>query len=135
MTLLKQNSAVEQGDDEIDLSEIFNILRESWKLIALVAVGALLLGTMYAVLATPVYRADAVIQVDDDSGLSSINSKLSDLASLFQSTATVDAEIELIRSRLVVGETVNRLHLDVFAQPDYFPLIGGAIARYRQDNG
>lgn len=135
MTLLKLNSAAEPGDDEVDLSEIFNILRESWKLIALVSVGVLFLGTMYAVLATPVYRADAVIQVDDDSGLGSINNKLSDLASLFQSTATADAEIELIRSRQVVGETVNRLHLDVFAQPNYFPLIGGAIARYRQDDG
>jgi tyrosine-protein kinase Etk/Wzc len=135
MTLLKQNGPVEQGDDEIDLAEIFNILRESWKLIVLVVVGALFLGTMYAVLATPVYRADAVIQVDDDSGLSSINNKLSDLASLFQSAATADAEIELIRSRQVVSETVNRLHLDVFAQPHYFPLIGGAIARYKQGNG
>lgn len=130
MTLLKQNRSVEQpDDDEIDLSEIFGVLREGWQLIAIVAACVLLLGATYAFLGTPVYRADAVIQVDDDSGTGSINDKLGDLASLFQNKATADAEIELIRSRMVVGETVNRLHLDVSARPHYFPLIGKAVAR------
>lgn len=133
MTLLKQNRSAEQADDdEIDLSEIFGALRESWKQIAIVMVCVLLLGAIYAVLGTPVYRADAMIQVDDDSGTGSINDKLGDLASLFQSKATADAEIELIRSRLVVGETVSRLHLDISAKPHYFPLIGAAIARLSQ---
>lgn len=130
MTLLKQNRPAEQADDdEIDLSEVFGVLRESWKLIAAVASCVLLLGVTYAVLGTPVYRADAMIQVDDDSGTGSINDKLGDLASLFQNKATADAEIELIRSRAVVGETVSRLHLDVSVKPHYFPLIGAAIAR------
>ena len=136
MTLLKQNRSAEQADDdEIDLSEVFNILRESWQLIAIAAACVLFLGTAYAVLGTPVYRADAIIQVDDDSGTSSINDKLGELASLFQNKATADAEIELIRSRMVVGETVNRLHWDVSAKPHYFPLIGAAIARQHQDEG
>lgn len=133
MTLLKQNRSAEQADDdEIDLSEVFGVLRESRKLIAIVAACVLLLGATYAVLGTPVYRADALIQVDDDSGTGSINDKLGDLASLFQNKATADAEIELIRSRMVVGETVTRLHLDVSANPHYFPLIGAAIARHSQ---
>ncbi|MFP3637212.1 hypothetical protein, partial [Bacillus sp. SIMBA_033] len=57
--------------------------------------------------------------------------------SLFQSKATADAEIELIRSRMVVGETVDRLHLDVSAMPHYFPLVGAAMARGKEaaDNG
>lgn len=137
MNLLKQNRAAEQPDeDEIDLSEVFGVLRESWKLIAIVAACVLLIGTTYAVLGTPVYRADAMIQVDDDSGAGSINDKLGDLASLFQNKATADAEIELLRSRTVVSETVDRLHLDVSAKPHYFPLIGAAIARRSQvDNG
>ncbi|HKT98701.1 MAG TPA: polysaccharide biosynthesis tyrosine autokinase [Paraburkholderia sp.] len=134
MTLLKQNRLDEHQDDEIDLSEVFNVLRESWRQISIVTACVLLLGATYAFLGTPVYRADAVIQVDDDSGTGSINDKLGDLASLFQNKATADAEIELIRSRMVVGETVNRLHLDVSAKPHYFPLIGKAIAR-RSEGG
>lgn len=135
MTLLKQNRPAEQADEEIDLSEIFKVLHETWKQILIVAASVLFLGTMYSVLGTPIYRADAVIQVDDDSGMSSINDKLGDLASLFQSKATADAEIELIRSRMVVGETVNRLHLDVSAKPHHFPVIGAAIAHSAEDNG
>jgi len=136
MNLLRQNPQAEQAyGDEIDLSEVFNIFRESWKQIAIVALSVLFLGAMYAILATPVYRADAVIQVDSDAGVSSINDKLGDLASLFQSVATADAEIELIRSRMVLDETVNRLHLDVSAKPHYFPLVGGAFARYQQSHG
>jgi tyrosine-protein kinase Etk/Wzc len=132
MTLLKKNPPTDAaGDDEIDLSELFAVLRENISLIGVVTAIVFVLGALYAFLGTPVYRADAMIQVDDDSGMGSINDKLGDLASLFQSKATADAEIELIRSRMVVGETVDRLHVDVDARPHYFPLLGAPIARYR----
>jgi len=132
MNLLKQvHPDGTASGDEINLSEVFAVLREHVSLIAIVAAIVLALGTIYAFLGTPVYRADAMIQVDDDTGVDSLNNKLGDLASLFQAKATADAEIELIRSRMVVGETVQRLHLDVDARPHHFPLIGAAIARYR----
>ncbi|MCP3714157.1 polysaccharide biosynthesis tyrosine autokinase [Paraburkholderia sp. CNPSo 3281] len=132
MTLLKKNPQTNTADDdEIDLSELFAVLRENLCLIGIVTAIVFVPGALYAFLGTPVYRADAVIQVDDDSGMGSINDKLGDLASLFQSKATADAEIELIRSRTVVGETVDKLHVDIDARPHYFPLIGAPIARYR----
>ncbi|QGZ55560.1 polysaccharide biosynthesis tyrosine autokinase [Paraburkholderia acidiphila] len=135
MTLLKKNPPSNTADDdEIDLSELFAVLRESLSLIGIVTAIVFLLGALYAFLGTPVYRADAVIQVDDDSGVGSINDKLGDLASLFQTKATADAEIELIRSRMVVGDTVDRLHVDIDARPHYFPLIGGPIARFRSQD-
>ncbi|CAG9270801.1 Putative tyrosine-protein kinase EpsB [Paraburkholderia unamae] len=135
MTLLKKNSpTTTSDDDEIDLSELFGVLRENVSLIGIVTAIVFMLGALYAFLGTPVYRADAMIQVDDDSGAGSINDKLGDLASLFQAKATADAEIELIRSRTVVGETVNRLHVDIEARPHYFPLIGAPIARYRMQS-
>lgn len=135
MTLLKKNSpATTTDEDEIDLSELFAVLRENVSLIGIVTAIVFALGALYAFLGTPVYRADAMIQVDDDSGAGSINDKLGDLASLFQTKATADAEIELIRSRTVVGETVDRLHIDIDARPHYFPLIGAAIARYRMQS-
>ncbi|MEX3979644.1 polysaccharide biosynthesis tyrosine autokinase [Paraburkholderia sp. EG287A] len=135
MTLLKKNPQSHTADDdEIDLSELFAVLRENLSLIGIVTAIVFVLGALYAFLGTPVYRADAVIQVDDDSGMGSINDKLGDLATLFQSKATADAEIELIRSRTVVGETVDRLHVDIDARPHYFPLIGAPIARYRMQS-
>lgn len=136
MNLLKQSRAADaSADDEIDLSEIIAVMRENRLLIALVTAVTLIVGIAYALLATPVYRADVLIQVDDDSGSGNINAKLGDLASLFQNKATADAEIELIRSRMVVGETVRSLHLDVGVRPHYFPVIGELIARRSSRNG
>ena len=132
MTLLKNDPhANAADDDEIDLSELIAVLRENLTLIGIVMAIVFALGAAYAFLGAPVYRADAMIQVDDDSGAGSINDKLGDLASLFQSKATADAEIELIRSRTVMAETVDRLHVDIDARPHYFPLIGAPVARYR----
>ncbi|WP_174363394.1 polysaccharide biosynthesis tyrosine autokinase [uncultured Caballeronia sp.] len=120
-------TAPSTADDEIDLSEIAAVLWESKLLISVIAAGTLALGIAYAVLSTPVFRADAMVQVDDNSGV--VNDKLGDLAELFGGKATADAEIELIRSRELVDDTVRRLHLDITAKPRYFPLVGGWIAR------
>lgn len=123
------------GDDEINLSEIFSVLRESRGLIAIATACTLVVGSLYEFLWTPSYRVDVLIQVDDDSGTGSINDKLGDLASLFQNKASADAEIELMRSRMVIGDAVSRLHLDVDAQPHHFPVIGAPYARFMKGDG
>ncbi|MFP3541192.1 Wzz/FepE/Etk N-terminal domain-containing protein, partial [Pseudomonas sp. SIMBA_044] len=82
---------------------------------------------VYAFVAKPAYRADVMIQVEDSAN--STQNALGELASIFDTKQTADAEIELIRSRLVVGHTVEALHLDISAQPRYFPVIGGLAAR------
>ncbi|WP_277189698.1 polysaccharide biosynthesis tyrosine autokinase [Caballeronia sp. BR00000012568055] len=127
--------AAANDDDEIHLSEIFAVLRESRGLIALTTACTLVIGSVYAFLWTPTYRADVLIQVDDDSGAGTINDKLGDLAALFQNKSSADAEIELIRSRTVVGEAVNRLHLDIDVRPHYFPVIGAPYVRYTAGDG
>ncbi|WP_231585016.1 Wzz/FepE/Etk N-terminal domain-containing protein [Burkholderia sp. 9120] len=114
-------------DDEIDLSEVTSVMIENRVLIAAMTAVILTLGIAYALLATPVYRADATVQVDDENG--ALNDKLGDLAQMFNGKASADAEIELIRSRGVVDDAVRQLHLDIDARPRYFPLIGRRIAR------
>jgi tyrosine-protein kinase Etk/Wzc len=42
--------------------------------------------------------------------------------------STAAAEIELLKSRLVTEDTVRKLHLDITAQPRYFPVVGRLIA-------
>jgi tyrosine-protein kinase Etk/Wzc len=129
MASLNQNRIIDTPNgDEIHLSDYVAVVAESWKLILTTAATVLLLGTLYAFLATPVYRADAMIQVEDSAD--STKDALGDLASIFDTKQTADAEIELIRSRLVVGQTVRTLHLDISVKPRYFPLIGAILARH-----
>ncbi len=136
MKLLNQErSADVLGSKEIALSEVIVLLMESRLLIVLTTVAILLAGIAYAFIGTPMYKADVMIQIDSDAGRDALNDKLGDLASLFQNKATTDAEIELIRSRLVVEEAVRSLHLDVQAKPHRFPAIGGLIARHASTEG
>ncbi|MBN3788780.1 polysaccharide biosynthesis tyrosine autokinase [Burkholderia sp. Ac-20353] len=128
MESVNKSKIIDMHDgDEIHLSDYIAVVAESWKLIVAIAALVLLLGTTYAFVARPAYRADVMIQVEDSSN--STQNALGELASIFDTKQTADAEIELIRSRLVVGHTVDALHLDISAQPRYFPAVGSMLAR------
>lgn len=113
-------------EDEIDLVHYLDVLLASRWLIASIAGVVLALGVAYAFLARPVYQADILIQVEDNPN--SANSLLGDVSSLFDVKAEATAEIEIIRSRMVVGKAVDNLHLFISAKPNYFPFIGAWIA-------
>src|SRR5210317_646174 len=115
----------EQYDDEIDLGDLIGVLIENRWLIAAITFVALLLGATYAFVATPIYKADALIQVEEKkSGLGDL-----DINSLFEGDTSVNAEIEILRSRLVLGDVVDNLKLDIVAEPTYLPVFGAALAR------
>ncbi|RQZ41931.1 polysaccharide biosynthesis tyrosine autokinase [Burkholderia sp. Bp9099] len=113
--------------DAVRLADYLVVLAENWRLIAVVTAMGLFVGVLYAFLSHPIYRADAMIQVEDNSG--SAKDALGELASIFDTKATAAAEIELIRSRMVVGEAVRQLHLDIEVRPRYFPIVGAWFAR------
>ncbi|UDQ77208.1 tyrosine-protein kinase Wzc [Pectobacterium brasiliense] len=116
----------ETNSDEIDLGRLLGTLLDNrWLIIGVTAVFTVL-GIMYAMLATPVYKADALVQVEQNSG----NSLLNDISSMLPDAKPQSAaEIELIKSRMVIGKTVNDLALDISVQQKYFPLVGKGIAR------
>jgi len=104
------------------------LAKENWRLILCIASCIFITSSLYAIFAQPIYRADALIQVEDSSGVG--NEALGQLTSLFDIKQTAAAEVELIRSRLVVGQAVHALHLDIKVEPRRFPLIGGFVARH-----
>lgn len=114
-------------EDEIDLVHYLDVLLASRWLIASIAGVVLALGVAYAFLARPVYQADILVQVEDNPN--SAKSLLGDVSSLFDVKAEATAEIEIIRSRMVVGKAVDNLHLYISAKPKYFPFVGAWIAR------
>lgn len=118
------------GEGEIDLRELIGVMMESRWWIAGIAAVFIVLGAVYALLATPVYRVNSLVQVEDDKG--SALGGLQDLASLFEGKAQAVTEIELLRSRMVLGKTLDDLQLDVQVEPVYFPLIGRFIAGRNQ---
>jgi len=112
-------------DDEVDLGDLVAVLIENRWLILGVTLAAFVLGALNAFVATPIYKADVLIQVEEKrSGLGDL-----DISALFEGDTSVNAEIEILRSRLVLGAVVDNLKLAIIAEPDYFPIFGAALAR------
>lgn len=83
-------------------------------------------GLLYALFASPVYIADAIIQIEQKQQ----NNLLKSITQL-SGDASPDstAEIQLLKSRMILGKTVDDLRLRDEIVPVRFPLIGNGLAR------
>ena len=126
MTAMNRSNLEYYKDTQIDLATILRTLFDHKKLIAVVVALFTLLGGFYAVVATPVYQANAMIQIEPKKvGLDATPQLNTKPASVSEAVT----EIELIKSRTVLGKVVSDLKLDVVARPRYFPAIGRYMAR------
>lgn len=120
----------DDDNDEIDLLGLFGTLIDHKWLIGAITGAFMVAGAAYAVLATPVFQANALLQVEAKK-----NDLLgfSDIGSMLGKESPSATEIELIQSRSVIGKTVDNLKLDIVIQPKYFPVFGEFLARRFQN--
>jgi tyrosine-protein kinase Etk/Wzc len=129
MTIPEIRSSAPDDTPDIDLRQLLGTLIDhKWWIVGIT--GAFLVGSAaYALLAKPIYRADAIIQVESKApslpGLADISQSLGVSAG----SAEASTEIALITSRAVVGSAVDELKLDIEVEPNRFPLIGNFLAR------
>lgn len=122
-TMNKSNS---KNSNQLDLNELVGVLQDNkWKIV-IITVLFTLASIAYALLATPIYSASALVQVEQSAG-SSVLSKLSDI--MPDSKPESQTEIGLIKSRMVLGQTVDELALDTVVEEKHFPVIGKGLAR------
>jgi tyrosine-protein kinase Etk/Wzc len=121
-----KNKNTAQPTQEIDLMALLGALLDRKYFIAGITALFMFIGVVYAVLSTPVYQATAMIQVED--GSASVPG-FDDMAGMFESTSAAVTEIELLKSRSVIGEAVDSLKLDIIAEPKLFPFIGNRAYR------
>jgi tyrosine-protein kinase Etk/Wzc len=119
-----RNAPDHEDDDGLDLFAILaTLLDHKWLILIVTAVfaaGGYLLGEW----TLPIYRANAVIQVESKGG-----NILADLEGLGSSKPSLGTEIELMKSRAVIGKAVDNLSLDIQVSPLRYPLIGDVLAR------
>src|SRR5512141_1329754 len=108
-------------NDDINLGQLLDTLYFQRKLIAAVVGLFTVLGVMYVILATPVYQSDLLIQIEEASNPA--KNALSEISALYEGKTQASAEMEILRSRMVVSHAIDRLHLDIEAAPNYFPYI------------
>ncbi|HDZ0864168.1 TPA: polysaccharide biosynthesis tyrosine autokinase, partial [Klebsiella pneumoniae] len=75
---------------------------------------------------TPIYQADALIQVEQKQGNAILNS-ISQV--LPNSQPQSSPEISLLQSRMILGKTVDDLNLQTRVEKSYFPVFGKGWAR------
>ncbi|HCN7751126.1 TPA: polysaccharide biosynthesis tyrosine autokinase [Escherichia coli] len=120
------NKSMKKDSDEIDLGRLVGELIDHRKLIISVTALFTLLALVYALFATPIYQADALVQVEQKQA----NAILSNLSQMLPDSQPQSApEIALLQSRMILGKTVDDLNLQTRVKQDYFPIFGRGWAR------
>jgi tyrosine-protein kinase Etk/Wzc len=114
-------------DPAVDLKSYFNTLYDSRWLIGAITAFVTVLAVLYALVAKPVFEANLMIHVEEESPNASKNI-LSEASSLFETKKAAIAEMELLRSRMVISRAVDNLQLYIEVKPKYFPIAGFWIA-------
>ena len=105
---MSQNTNTE---DTIDLKELFFSLIAQWKLIALCVILSLVCALLYLRTTPDTYAVNALVQVEENKGTSA--ALLGDLSNMIDQKQPAQAEIEILKSRLVLGTVIQNLHLDL----------------------
>ncbi|HGV3450194.1 polysaccharide biosynthesis tyrosine autokinase [Raoultella planticola] len=121
-----KNQTTSSNVEEIDLGRLIGEFIDHRKLIISVTSLFTLVALVYAIFSTPIYQADALIQVEQKQA----NAILSNLSQMLPDSQPQSApEIALLQSRMVLGKTVDDLNLQTRIKQNYFPVVGRGFAR------
>ncbi len=122
---MTQRQQASSGDDDIDFGYLFGILLDNKWLIIMTALLAFGIGALYGMFATPIYKGDTLLQLEKkSSGVPG----LSELNNIFAEEASAAAEIQILRSRMVLGEVIEQLKMNIRVFPNRPAYIGRFMA-------
>lgn len=103
-------------EDDLQIGRLFGVLCDhKWFIIVFVFI-FIFAGSIYAFSATPIYIADALVQVEKKGTELSGLSEITGLGDGLNSEAAT--EIELLTSRMILGQAVDELNLDIITAPN-----------------
>ena len=116
----------------ISFADLIDNLMFFWPWFVRVCLTVMGLGMAWTFLQTPIYEANALVQVEPQKG--SALGALKDISSLLDGSGSlqslVPGEIEILKSRSVRMEAMRRSGMDVEVRvSDRIPVIGGFLAR------
>lgn len=110
----------------IDIHYLWGVIIDSKALIFSLTLLGTLLAMAYSLVTTPVYQAEALIQIERNSGSDLFNELNSFLP---EGNSSASSELVLIKSRSVLGKTAADSGLDIEVSQQHFPLLGKAFSR------
>jgi tyrosine-protein kinase Etk/Wzc len=117
-------------EHSISIRDYVDLLFEGKKTILAVLLSVMFITVIYLVLAPRTYKADALLRIDKNKALlaAPLRSETNQSSPEAESPRA-QREVEILRSRSVLGKVVEDLNLMVEYSPEYFPFIGEPIAR------
>ncbi|POT56158.1 tyrosine-protein kinase [Citrobacter amalonaticus] len=125
MSLITPSSAVTEPET-IDLLSLFAELVRYWKLFLSGTILFLGFAVLYLLFSTPIYRADALIQVEQKQE-NALFSGLKEVLNDHQPSPA--SEIALLKSRMILGKAVDDLNLQNRVVPDWFTKMRITLSR------
>lgn len=101
--------------EETDLFDILKDLAKNWRIMIPCIIVAGIVGVFVAMWIRPIYKVDALLQIETKSNKSV--GLMGGLPSLFASSSPAETEIELINSRQIIGDAVEKMYLQYEANP------------------
>lgn len=119
------NSKSQINDDTIDLKELFFSLIAQWKVIALCTILSIVCALLYLRITPATFSTDAMVQVEDSKGAASaaLLGQLGSMSGPLSQKSPADAEIQILNSRLVLGQVIKDLNLDIQIRDDEDTLV------------
>lgn len=128
---LENNKQDVKDNEEIDLGRLIGELIDHRIIIISITALFTLIGIVYALFSTPIYQANALIQVEQKQA----NAILSNLSQMLPDSQPQSApEIALLQSRMILGKTVDDLNLQANAKEKFLPVLGRGWARLTNKN-
>ena len=101
--------------EETDLTELLKELARNWYIMIPTVILAGIIGVFAAMWIRPVYQVDALLQIESKN--SKPSGMMGSLGALFATNSPAETEMELIKSRQVMGAAVEKMRLDLKAEP------------------
>lgn len=114
-------------DDEIDLGQLLGTLWSGKLLITFFTLLGLAGGAFVYAVTPQVFQADALMQLEERSGRLALPTGMRELVDNDPRTVT---EMELLRSRMILGQAVADANMDWHVTPELAPVIGEAMRRF-----
>ncbi|WP_018881378.1 polysaccharide biosynthesis tyrosine autokinase [Thioalkalivibrio sp. ALE30] len=123
---MTRNHSPGTPEGELDIGRLLGqLLDHKWWILAITAMFAVA-GAVHAILSTPIYRADALVQVED---MGRFSSPLANVREMLGQEPRVEAELQILRSRMVLGRAVDQESLDLEVTPQRMPVVGDYLVR------
>jgi len=116
------------SDEPLHVGQLLDVFVSNRGLIAGIVLACLLVGLGVVTLSKKTYETNILVQVEDSESSSATKSFLGEASALFDVKTPTSAEVEIIRSRTILGKAVEATQLDLVAEPRWVPLIGGWLS-------